>query len=71
MQRNNNNPSQQQPTTSAAGGDEPIQKINIDDYKAEVMRTFNLTTDEEYKKSSVNKHRTLYITVKLDREYEN
>jgi hypothetical protein len=52
MQRNNNNPSQQQPTTSAVGGDddEPIQKINMDDYKAEVMRTFNLTTDEEYKK---------------------
>jgi hypothetical protein len=35
---------------STAGDDEPIQKINMDDYKAEVMRTFNLTTDEEYKK---------------------
>jgi hypothetical protein len=51
MQRNNNNkPSQQQPTTGAASDDKPIQKINMDDYKAEVMHTFNLTTDEEYKK---------------------
>jgi hypothetical protein len=49
QRNNNNNLSQEQPMTTAAGDDEPIWKINMNDYKAEVMRTFNLTSDEEYK----------------------